>query len=180
MTTYLVDLDGVVTDTMAGFNQRWKEMFPGIRPVPREKISTFYIEDSYPEMHRKKVNQVWRSKGLFRNLKPIPGALLALEELNSISDVCICSSPFTENPDGAQDKWDWVNINLGKAWTKRLVLTSDKTRVIGDYLIDDKPEISGKVSPTWEHVIYSQPWNSHITGKKRLTWDNYKAVLGII
>jgi len=55
----------------------------------------------------------------------------------------------------------------------------DKTLIIGDILIDDKPEIKGISTPNWEHIIFDQPYNKNITNKKRINWDNFKEVLGV-
>ena len=61
----------------------------------------------------------------------------------------------------------------------RIILTRYKTLVVGDILIDDRPELTGIKSPTWEHVLFDQPYNKAVTGKRRLNWQNYQKVLGI-
>jgi 5'(3')-deoxyribonucleotidase len=76
------------------------------------------------------------------------------------------------------EKYQWVESNFGRNWTDRLVLTRDKTIIQGDILIDDRPDIVGAVkNPHWEHVIFEQPYNTHVTGKRRLTWSTWKKTL---
>jgi 5'-nucleotidase len=176
--TVLFDMDGVLVNTMGGFETRWRQVFPEIKPVPYEKITTFYLENLYPAEHQERVARIWRSRGFFYGLKPIQGSIEAIEEIRKIvKDVAICTAPFTESRYSAQEKWEWVRDNLGTEWLKRLIITKDKTRVDGDILIDDKPKISGVRTPSWEHVIYSQPWNGDINHARRLTWENWREVL---
>lgn len=70
--------------------------------------------------------------------------------------------------------------HLGRDFVKRLILTKDKTLVFGDFLIDDKPEIKGVKLPSWEHLIFDQPYNINIiNNKRRINWNNYREVLGL-
>jgi 5'-nucleotidase len=72
-----------------------------------------------------------------------------------------------------------VEKNLGPDWVKRVILTKDKTLVKADFLIDDKPEITGaEAVPVWEHILYDRPYNRG-ANRKRLTWANWKEVLGV-
>jgi 5'-nucleotidase len=176
MKTLLIDMDGVLADTLNGFNKRLSELYPQIPLILYENLNEFYLENCYPKEYRKNIESIWKSKNLFLDLSPMPGAIEAIDKLRKISDICICSSPFEENPTGVQDKWDWIIKYFGKSYTKRLILTRDKTRVSGDYLIDDKPVITGSKNPSWEHILYSHPWNKNIN-KKRLTWQNWQEVL---
>ncbi|HEX9597652.1 MAG TPA: hypothetical protein VF982_12285, partial [Anaerolineales bacterium] len=67
--------------------------------------------------------------------------------------------------------------HLGRDWISQLILSTDKTLVQGDILIDDRPEIKGAVKPVWEHVLYDQPYNRKVEGQRRLTWATWKEVL---
>ena len=62
--------------------------------------------------------------------------------------------------------------HLGFDWTARVMLTKDKTLVRGDILIDDKPEISGSLSPVWQHWLYDAPYNRHINTPRRIRWQD--------
>jgi 5'-nucleotidase len=58
-----------------------------------------------------------------------------------------------------------------------MIVSKDKTIVHGDFLIDDKPSIKGVQQPTWEHLLYSQPWNAKVSSKRRITWQNWRSVI---
>ena len=174
----LIDLDGTLFQLMPRFNQRLKEMFPEITPVPVEQTTDFYVSNLYLPEHRSKVDQVWTCPSLFKDLSLFPGALEAVLEMSKTNDVSLCTSPFADNPTCNQDKYDSVYKVFGRAWAdKRLVQTGDKTRICADILIDDKPKIEGVMNPSWEHVLYDAPYNQEIKNKRRLNWQNYKKVL---
>lgn len=176
---YLVDMDGVLADTINGFNRRWQEMFPEKSFVPYEKITKFKIEECYPKESRHLVDKVWSSDGFFNSLEPIKGALDGIRSLAETENVFICTCPLTNSKDCVQDKWNWVKEYLGIDWAKKLIITKDKTVIYGNILIDDQPEINGVKEPMWEHIIYDHPWNRQTNGKRRMTWQNYRDVLGI-
>lgn len=176
--TVLLDMDGVITDTHNGFIERWKEIFPGTPYVSYEKLFSLCLEEVYPSEHKDKISQVWMSRGLFYGLKPLSGALESIEEIRRLAkDVAICTSPTSKNRYASQEKYEWVRDNLGSDWLKNLVLTRDKTRIKGDILIDDKPEIFGAQEPIWEHILYTHPWNVGVKNLRRLTWNNWREVL---
>ncbi len=175
--TILFDMDGVFADSIDGFNRMWQKLFPGVPFIPYEKITEFYIENLYPVEQNEMVKKVWGTEGLFYNLKPIPGAFEAMEEIRrKVRDVAICTCPC-ESKYCKPEKEMWVRDHLGNFWVDRLMIETDKTKVLGDILIDDKPRITGSRTPSWEHVLYTHPWNKNVVGKRRLTWDNWREVL---
>jgi hypothetical protein len=54
---------------------------------------------------------------------------------------------------------------LGAEFTKRVILTRDKTLVRGDVLVDDKPEIRGVVAPNWRDVLFDETYICHFPGR---------------
>ena len=91
--------------------------------------------------------------------------------------VFLCTSPLSEYQNCVLEKYEWVDEHLGPEWVDQIVLTRDKTIVYGDVLIDDRPQIDGAATPTWEHILYDQPYNRTETSKRRLTWANWRSVL---
>jgi len=177
--TIILDMDGVIVNPVPSFNRRLRKMYPEITPLPYEALTEYYFENLYPKNQREKLRRVWEADDLFASFNLIPGAIGAIRDLSILADVAICSAPTETSRTCLQNKWDYLIKHLGKEWSKRIILTLDKTRVHGDILIDDKPEVTGARKPSWEHVIYDHPWNRHIQGKRRLTWQNYKQVLGL-
>jgi len=73
----------------------------------------------------------------------------------------------------------WIEKHLGRDFTKRIILSKDKTLIRGHLLIDDKPVIENAETAEWEHIIYDCPYNQDVLYKKRLTWMNWKEVLSL-
>ena len=101
-----------------------------------------------------------------------------MTEMESMGlEVFICTSPLSNYQNCVLEKFEWVENHLGSKWVSRIILTKDKTLVKADYIIDDKPNITGvEESPSWEHILYDCPYNREIN-KRRITWANWKSIL---
>ncbi len=174
----LVDMDGVITDFDGEFLQRWRQRHPDMFYVPLEQRKTFYVRDDYPEELKPLVIEILSESSFFEEMLPVPGAKEALEEMESLGfEVFICSSPLSTYENCVFEKYKWVEKCIGPEWVKKIILTKDKTVVKADYLIDDKPVITGaENNPSWEHILYDRTYNRHID-KRRVTWENWKDVL---
>jgi len=174
----LIDMDDVLADFDGEFYRRWLKIHPD-KPLthPGERKS-FYVKDDSPENYYPLITEINTAPGFVRNLPLIEGGKEAINEMkDSGHTLFICTSPLLKFQNCVKEKYEWVDEHLGPEWVKRLILTRDKTLVRGDYIIDDKPEISGNVNPVWEHILYDKPYNRNITWKKRLTWDNWREVI---
>lgn len=144
MEIVYIDLDGVVADFDKG-----REEHPLGNVTP-------YI--GRPE----------RLPGLYENLKPIKGAIEAVNSLlkDSNYDVYFLSTAPWSNPDAWTHKRLWIAKYFDeKLIRKRLILCHHKQLMIGDYLIDDRrfngaSEFKGKwihfgskEFPNWESVL---------------------------
>ena len=78
--------------------------------------------------------------GFFRNLKPMPSAKEIFKLLSDKFDVWILTAPSVQNPLCYSEKREWVETYLGYDAAKRLIISPDKSLLIGDYLIDDIEE----------------------------------------
>ena len=177
---FLVDMDDVIANFEKRLLDTYKQTYPD-KPFVEisERREFFFIEEQYPKDCKDLVIGIYEAPGFFRSLEPIEGAIDALQYMAKDHEVFICTSPLLTNPTCVQDKYDWVNHSLGEKWTRKVIITNDKTIVNGDYLIDDKGHIKGAQRPLWEHMVFDRPYNRHIASKRRLTWDNYRAVLNI-
>ena len=174
----LVDMDGVIADFEKGVLDAYRNRHPNKSFIPLEQRTSFYIKEQYPDEIQPLVEEIYLSKGFYLGLPPIEGSLDALSELASREyEIYICTSPLLNNPFCIQEKYDWVINHLGNDWTKRMIVSKDKTIVHGDFLIDDKPEVTGVQQPTWEHILYSHPYNSQVNSKRRMTWRTWKSVI---
>ncbi|XP_075846182.1 5'(3')-deoxyribonucleotidase, cytosolic type isoform X3 [Microtus pennsylvanicus] len=147
----LVDMDGVLADFESGLLQGFRRRFPGEPHVPLEQRRGFLASEQYRALRpdlAEKLASVYEAPGFFLNLEPIPGAVDALREMNDMQDteVFICSSPLRKYDHCVGEKYRWVEQNLGPQFVERIILTRDKTVVMGDLLIDDKDTIQGQIT----------------------------------
>lgn len=173
----LIDMDGVIADFENTFIARWIRLHPDKEYIPIYRRNTHRIIDQYPTELKSLVEEIYLQPGFFRSLLPISNGLDALKEMLELGhDVFICSSPLEIFRNCVLEKYEWVKDQLGFDWTRRLILTKDKTLIQAEILIDDNPEVKGVTKPTWEQIYYDQPWNRNRVGR-RVTWDNWKEVI---
>lgn len=173
----LIDMDGVTCDWVRRIVSMFEAKYPDRKMLPYEELTQFYIETMHPPEWSEDIREVMNGKGFYHSLEPIPGAIESLKDIEEncldFIDPFICSSPSvaTGRNYSHSDKVRWVNDHLGSFWAHRLILTKDKTLVRGHILIDDKPKIEGAMTPTWQHLVYAQPWNEE--HQVRFTWDGW-------
>lgn len=177
-TVVLVDQDGPLADFEQGFLDRWRERHPDEDAIPLEDRRTFYLRDQYPAHLRAWVDEIQHAPGFYRNLPPTPDSLQAMREMLELGlEVRICTAPLSRYENCVLEKYEWTERNLGRDFTKRMIVTKDKTLVKGRFLIDDRPTITGVARPEWEHLLFDCPYNRHVSGKRSLTWSNWREVL---
>lgn len=172
----LVDMDNVLAD----FDQRiadiWKKKYPDLPFVDLSEKNTFYLEDSMPKEYSPLIEEIFLQKGFFLSLPVISGAIEALKYLEQKGHtVRICSAPILRNKYCASEKLEWIKNHLGRDFCRKVIIVKDKTLVHGDFLIDDKLEVKGELAPTWEHIVFSKPWNQGLS-KRYLDWTNYRNI----
>ena len=101
--------------------------------------------------------------GLFGLMKPMPGAIEAMHELQKHYDLFILSTAPWKNPSAWSDKVTWVTEYLDDVFHKRMVITHRKDLCQGDYLIDDRGK-NGTSEFAGEWIEYGSEkfpdWNS--------------------
>lgn len=143
------DLDGVCAD----FNGAIQEVYPYLDMddfAANEKIVDEYCAKN-PE--------------IFHNLKPIDGAINAVNKLFPLYDVYFLSTPMWGLPSSWSGKRIWIEKHFGEKANRRLILTHRKDLSLGDYLIDDRTkngagEFKGELIhfgtqkyPNWKSVL---------------------------
>lgn len=103
--------------------------------------------------------------GLFGLMKPMPGAIDSMHELQKHYDLFILSTAPWKNPSAWSDKVSWVTKYLDDVFHKRMVITHRKDLCQGDYLIDDRGkngtsefagewiEFGSEKFPDWNSVL---------------------------
>lgn len=152
MALVLVDVDGVLCDIESALIEHVRREYP---QAERKFPGQWLVEQQFPDVPAEYIGSWFDRAGTFRSLAPLPGAKRGVAMLREAGhDVWLCSTPVA-NEYCASEKQQWVNEHY-PLLRKRLILTSDKTLVRGNVLIDDKPEITGRMQPVWEHVYYHQ------------------------
>ena len=141
MKRVFIDMDNVLVDFQSGLDQVSEE-------VKAEYAGRL---DEIP--------------GLFAKMKPMPGAIEAVHELQKRYDLFILSTAPWKNPSAWSDKVKWVTKYLDDVFHKKMIITHRKDLCQGDYLIDDRgkngtSEFSGEwiefgseKFPDWESVL---------------------------
>lgn len=176
MSIILVDMDGVLADWGHGYGATLDTYGEDAANIPRHKDQkSFNLMENLSHLEKVIVRESMKTMR-YLDLPVIPGGIKALRSMVTHGhEVMICTSPWTDNPFCAQDKLDWVRAKLGSAWVDRVLITKDKTVVIGDYLIDDKPLIKGRLQPVWQQVMFTQPYNTNVERTLRLnSWAEWK------
>jgi len=134
-----VDMDGVLCDFYGAARRE-------IRENPEQK---------FPQSR-------W---GFFLTLEEIPNSINSINLLKEKYDVRILTKPSERNLNCFTEKAQWILDHLGFDMVKKLIFSSDKSIVKGDYLIDDQNnanqdkfegewiEFNSKKFPDWESVI---------------------------
>jgi len=159
----LVDMDGVLVDWDAGFRAAW-----GARSAI-DRAKSYFMEDCVPAEFRDAAVRIIHAQGFFAGLPPMAGGVAAVRKLARMGyRVFLCTAPVLTSANCAGEKFEWVRRELGADWVGRVILTTDKTTVRGDVLIDDKPKISGTCHPVWRQLLFSAPYNAQLQTPHRL------------
>jgi len=129
--TLYIDMDGVIVDFRSAFQNLDKLLMENFRNDP----------DEIP--------------GIFSLMKPMPGAIEAVEFLSNHFDTYILSTASWENPTAWSDKLNWIKKYLPKVAHKRLILSHNKHLNAGDYLIDDRKK-NGAGEFTGELILFGE------------------------
>lgn len=157
---FIWDQDGVQVDWTGGLNKILLQLdpdFPVIENEDRKNYDHLMGPGGDPEVLRAALHH----PDLYASLELIPESIQAMKEMREDDrvDPWICTMPEVRNPTCASLKLESIEASLGADWTRRTALMSDKTMMRGDFLIDDKPKITGSMTPTWKHILFDRPYN---------------------
>ena len=178
-----IDVDGTLANWMEGLRTKFALENPGLEMAPASEFTEYHVRNKHPEWYDQ-ITRAMTTKGFYSSLPVIPGAQKALKDIEEncldFIEPFLCSSPDTEYEDQLchSEKAAWILKHFGKFWLDRLVLTRDKTLCRAAFLIDDKPEITGALTPVWQHVVYRAPWNQE-HGDRRFDWSEWEALRDI-
>ncbi len=111
-----VDMDSVLIDSKSGIDQQDEETL---------------------KVYEGRLDEI---PGVFACMKPMPGAIEAMHELQKHFDLYILSSASWKSYSVPFDKMQWVKKYLDDVFHKRVIFTPCKNLCKGDYLIDERGE----------------------------------------
>jgi 5'-nucleotidase len=171
-------MDGVLADFDAGFERAWKVTHPDAPQLDQKNRHHLRIIDEFLVEFHDDIERTFAANGFYRNLPLVEGADNILSQLTEANyDVWICTRPLTQYRHCVLEKYEWIDAHYGQEWTKRIIITRDKTLLRGDLLVDDMP-LAGSLVPMWKQVLFDTPYNEHIQGLPRMNWNNWRSVLG--
>lgn len=176
----LVDMDGVLCGYAQRFDVLFQQRYPDGPFVPSSEHTQFKLHHAYPPEWKERVGAIQSEAGFFASLEPLPGAVEGITALAAAGhEVFICTAPLKANQSCASEKMEWVAAHLGAQWLDRVVITSDKTLVRGDVLIDDNPTVEGSMAPSWTHLLFDAPYSRGL-GREVVTWETIPAALAAL
>jgi 5'-nucleotidase len=137
-----LDMDGVIAD----FDHAIKQLSPGLETT-----------DALPNYEEREamVDKICADNPIiFHTLKPIDGAIEAVNKLFEIYDVYFLSTPMWSLPSSFSGKRLWLEDHFGDLAKKRLILTHRKDLAIGHFLVDDRKK-NGAGEFTGIHIHFA-------------------------
>jgi 5'-nucleotidase len=171
----LVDIDRPLAQWEEGLVDTARALFPHLHtPDAGTRLKWDLLEGLNPE-EREALIHVMSYPTFYRNLKPQPGSVDALNEMLAEGiDVRLCSTPSLNNPTCASDKLAWVEEIYGLEIAKRTILTLDKTYAYGHVIIDDKDKMEGDIPPFWTQLIFDSAYNQETEGPRMFGWSDWR------
>lgn len=171
-------MDGPIVQFEEKFNQLWQLRYPELPFVPLEERVGLKMELNYPMEFRQMIKDLICEDYFARDLKPTPGAIVAINQMMEMGhEVHVCTSPLRNSDTNASDKFAWIKTHFGYKFTENVTVTSDKTLMIGDVLIDDNPDVSvgGAIPiPVWKHLLFEVSHNKHVRKEhETVNWTNW-------
>jgi 5'-nucleotidase len=166
----LVDMDDTIVEWGKAKDTGLRERWPHLKDFTFGDLQVGWdMNEGLNAEHRGALAELMDSPHFYYFMDPVPGAREALVQMEAAGhDVSIVSTPWLTNRTCMQDKYDWLEAEMGVGWGSKLILTRDKTAVRGDILFDDKPEIKGRYRPSWTQVVVDRPHNRYVTDAIRI------------
>jgi 5'(3')-deoxyribonucleotidase len=165
----LIDLDGICADLLG----EWLALI-NVKMGQSFKVNDVTEWDMTNIAKAGDVDEILKTPGFFRALKPIPGALQTIEWLNNKHHVTIVTAG-NGVPEVYADKVAWVQRHLPFLKKRQLVTMHEKWRIPADVIIDDKPSTAVKYRdrhPSAHILSLGYPYNINCPAYNLLpAWD---------
>jgi 5'-nucleotidase len=173
-----IDMDGTIADYNGLINFYLKENYSGV------DIKHFWDNINTPD-YKKIKDSIDRSDRFYFELQPISDEVVdTIKKLDTSSGgeykVYFLSSPEIKSNTCHSDKNEWIKLQFGPEWCKRLILTKDKT-LVGvphalNFLIDDRLQQGINPHPMWKQIYFLNEHNKVTNNHPRIINWNYEEV----
>jgi len=168
-----VDVDDTVANLVDPWLARYNRDFNDT--LAKESITSWDIASFTKPVCGKDIYRYLDDPTLYDDVEPIPGALLAIDDMRILGHRVIFVTSAVQKASGRKLEWLRKHGFLSTLVTERVdkdyVECHDKSLVRADVLIDDRYEnvknFPGKA------ILFTQPWNAHETHQACMNgWDN--------
>lgn len=156
----LIDMDGIVADLLGKWLRVYNDEYGA--NLCKEDVHCFDMNQAFPG-HLNLVPIIFREK-FFDDLEVIDGAQTGVQRIRDAGhDVRFCSAVCSD--DSARAKLSWLRRYFDVS-SKHVYLCNEKWDVLGDVLIDDKPENQENWLKHTQKPVFSleHPYNRHVKG----------------
>lgn len=157
-----MDSDCIITNMWGEVFRRTNETFG--TSYNESHVVDYNIQDcpAFEQSHKDYMQDLLNSDGFFATFEAYPGALEALQILNELHDVTICTSYAWSSDTCANDKLAWYAEHAPFISRKQFLLGHPKYKIICDVAIDDGPDKCRKYrnAQSWCNIL-SIHWPYH-------------------
>ena len=169
MQTIAVDMDEVITDTVAKL-KAWYFRDYG-KYYHDDELLGRELRHAIPAEHLPAYQGYLNTPGFFRDLEPMEGSVEVLRRLNDRYELYLVSAAM-EFPYSLKDKLDWALERLPFLTWKQVCLCGSKHIVQTDIMLDDRPRNFTRFQG--RKILYSATHNAGETRYERV--DNWAQV----
>lgn len=167
----LLDLDGVVADFRASVVEQYN-FLTGENIKQRDLV---YYKTAKCVSNPAIINKIINSPGFMRGLKPIDGAIDAINELHRKGHEIVFVSNGSNCPTSGHEKREWLKYYFSKTWKiAPLIITYYKHYVRGDCLLDDRASNLENLYPDCKRLLFDAPYNQDERRFERIyDWSHF-------
>jgi len=173
MKSILLDVDGVVADFVDGIERVTGHTFTS------EQLKSWDVLDHLDEEEKEKAHEALSGPEFWEKLALIPGAHDGVRYLDRKGyEIVWLTSPWASCESWESARRNWLTKFFGKL--DHYIPTSSKEKVVGDVLIDDKPDNVKKwlaAHPGKKAFIFDAPHNQDFHGAPRFSWEKVTDLL---
>lgn len=163
MKRLLMDVDGVVADFKGAVLDAIEKVTG--RRYERSQVTEWSIEKSLGldrDVWKVVVDEHICAPGFARELKAYEGAVEAVRQLAESFDLYFVTADFRSSPTWVYDRNRWLGRKFGSEQGQKVVHTSCKHLVAGDFLVDDKTSTIvewQEAHPSSTAILWHQSYN---------------------